>query len=253
MTLYVQEVKDSGLEPEIQIHQFPYADYPWVEFFGSKPHIVELSGYLTSSDGYASRDALAAAVATRSAGELIHPSFGSLNVACVNSAFSENADHLGLVGFTLQFVECAAQASAGTSSSAVVDTQAAVSSAAGASANSFSTSFQTSLDAYALQGSAVTSGVVASVNGIFANLQASLTSPTSAISSISGLDYLFGGTYTLGRYAQAANAVSVSIASSVAPQAALASAVTQILTSASASRGAIATDILAAQSLGYLI
>jgi prophage DNA circulation protein len=95
----------------LQVHEYPFKELPWVEDLGRKARRYGFTGFLINSriygggDVYAQRDAMRAACEAAGPGTLIHPSLGSLQVACEDAVFTEKAAMGGVVAVQFTFFE----------------------------------------------------------------------------------------------------------------------------------------------------
>lgn len=86
-------------------HTFPQRDNPYVEDMGEATRTIQLTAFIVGRDYLARRDRLQEACAKAGAGTLIHPWYGSINVALTAPVqISHSADSGGMCTFNLQFV-----------------------------------------------------------------------------------------------------------------------------------------------------
>ncbi|HEV2675282.1 MAG TPA: DNA circularization N-terminal domain-containing protein [Aliidongia sp.] len=126
-----------------QLTEYPDGEVPSWEDLGRKARQYNLDVLALGDDWFAQRDKLIAAVEQKGPGTLIHPTYGSMKVACTDCREQMSVTALGRIDFTLTFVEDsgkAPSASATSDTGAGVDTaNAAVTTASQASfSNAFS-------------------------------------------------------------------------------------------------------------------
>lgn len=121
---------EHGFGRRFEIHTYPLRDKPFAEDLGRAPRQFRIEGYVLGADYDSSRDALIAALETEGPGELVHPSYGRRQVACVTSACREDKTEGGLAVFSLEFVEAGENTAPAIT---VATTDAATSAAAGMS------------------------------------------------------------------------------------------------------------------------
>ncbi len=79
------------------IHEFPNSDRRYVEDLGLLNETIEIDAQVASDFYFAQRDAIKAALDQPGYGTLIHPFYGTRNVAITNYSISESPNSLGLV------------------------------------------------------------------------------------------------------------------------------------------------------------
>lgn len=104
------------------VHEFPNQDKPYVQDMGRKARQHNVEAYIVDEDYMSARDALIQALEKRGKGKLVHPYLGTLDVICLTYSFEERSTEMGMVRFSIQFVE------AGTLKfpTSVIDTTSAV-------------------------------------------------------------------------------------------------------------------------------
>lgn len=87
------------------IHTFPQRDNPYVEDMGPSTRTIQLTAFVVGRDYLTRRDSLQEACEKAGAGTLVHPWYGSINVALTAPVqISHSADSGGICIFNLQFV-----------------------------------------------------------------------------------------------------------------------------------------------------
>ncbi len=90
----------------VAVHEYPFRDEVWVEDLGRGIRSVAFSGFVVGDDCYAQAKALLAAGETAGAGELVHPSLGSVTVALVAPMRMSERKELGrVVELSFEFIE----------------------------------------------------------------------------------------------------------------------------------------------------
>lgn len=88
------------------VHEYPFKDAPWVEDLGRNMRRYSISGFIVGDDVIAQRDALIAACEKPGAGQLVHPTFGSLTVKLQGEfVVSEHFERGRMFEFEFTFVE----------------------------------------------------------------------------------------------------------------------------------------------------
>jgi prophage DNA circulation protein len=88
-----------------QLHEFPQRDQPFVEDLGRRTRRYKFTGFVAGDDCLAQRDRLLTALDKPGPGELVHPWFGRLTVTAGECEVSHARNELGLVRFSLEFVD----------------------------------------------------------------------------------------------------------------------------------------------------
>jgi prophage DNA circulation protein len=87
------------------VHEYPFRDKPWVEDLGKAANRFQVSGFLVGDDVIAQRDRMVVAVTKPGDGELVHPTFGRLNVALLGFTVTEHWEHGRVFELTFSFME----------------------------------------------------------------------------------------------------------------------------------------------------
>jgi prophage DNA circulation protein len=88
-----------------QLHEFPQRDQPFVEDLGRRTRHYKFTGFVAGDDCLAQRDRLLTALDKPGPGELVHPWFGRLTVTAGECEVSHARNELGLVRFSLEFID----------------------------------------------------------------------------------------------------------------------------------------------------
>lgn len=122
-------------------HQFPMRDDPFLEDLGEDLREFDLTAYVASDNADTEAAALAAACASRGAGQLVMPVQGPVLVRCISFTRDSTRDRAGYLGFSLK---CCREGAA----SALISTKMAanqVFTAAEAIASAMASSFAANL------------------------------------------------------------------------------------------------------------
>lgn len=88
------------------LHEYPQRDEPFVEDLGRRARMFHVEAYVAGDDYLQRRDALIAAIEQAGPGELVHPRYGSRQVAVHDYVtVRESARDGGLARFSITFVE----------------------------------------------------------------------------------------------------------------------------------------------------
>ena len=88
-----------------ELHEYPLRDTPYFEDMGRKGRKFSFEGFIVGKDYMAGRDALISALEKGGKGQLIHPFYGSRNVAAQPFRVRESSAEGGVARFSLEFVE----------------------------------------------------------------------------------------------------------------------------------------------------
>ena len=110
------------------VHEYPNRDVPWVEDLGRGTRRIQVTAFLVGDDVIAQRDALIAACEKPGPGELVHPTFGKLQVSLVTFSTSEHWERGRFFEANFTFIEGGARQFPGTA----VSSAGAIADAAGA-------------------------------------------------------------------------------------------------------------------------
>jgi prophage DNA circulation protein len=86
-------------------HQYPGRDVPYAEDLGRAQRTWRFAGYLIGDDYPMRRNALVAACEAAGAGELVHPTIGTVKAVCRSVAHSEARDRGRYVTLQFEFAE----------------------------------------------------------------------------------------------------------------------------------------------------
>lgn len=87
------------------VHEFPGRDVPYVQDMGRKARHHNIEAYIVDEDYQVGKNALIAALEAPGKGKLVHPYLGTLDVQCLTYSYSETVTEMGMVRFSIQFVE----------------------------------------------------------------------------------------------------------------------------------------------------
>ncbi len=88
------------------LHEYPFRDDPFAEDMGRASRGFQVEGYVFGEDYFTDRDALITALETEGPGELVHPYFGTRQVALAGPfRVRESAREGGIAQFAIEFVE----------------------------------------------------------------------------------------------------------------------------------------------------
>lgn len=97
---------DMDIGRRTETFEYPQRDKPSTEDYGRRKREIKLRAWVCGDDWVAQRDALVAAIETKGAGVLIHPSFGEMNVNATEGCRVSHNDKDGRMAyFDLEFVE----------------------------------------------------------------------------------------------------------------------------------------------------
>ena len=101
------EVVDSGLTGGRRgpVHEYPLRDNPYFEDMGLRARKFRVEGFVVGADYMRKRDALISALEQGEAGQLVHPFYGSRNVAVTEFRVSESSRSGGSAAFSIDFEE----------------------------------------------------------------------------------------------------------------------------------------------------
>ena len=88
------------------LHEYPQRDVPYTEDLGRRARQFVVEAYVLGSDYVAQRDALIEALEAAGPGELVHPRWGTLQVAVLDAvSVKESPSQNGKASFSITFVE----------------------------------------------------------------------------------------------------------------------------------------------------
>ena len=87
------------------IHVYPNRDQVWVEDLGRQPRAFQVTGFLVGSDCIAQREKLIAAAEQLGDGELVHPTYGRLQVSLLDLSISERWNRGRVFDLEFSFIE----------------------------------------------------------------------------------------------------------------------------------------------------
>ena len=86
-------------------HEYPGRDTPYAEDLGRKQHVWNFNAYLIGDNYAARRDQLARVCDQKGSGELIHPTYGAVEVVCRSWSYTEERERGRYCTFQLEFHE----------------------------------------------------------------------------------------------------------------------------------------------------
>lgn len=223
-TIYAAHITTSSYGVNRILHVYPGGLQPMVETLGQKPTIFEIEGYLnvndggllgrafsaiTGSDAYQDLTDLMSLMNDNSGDfvELVHPTMGNWFGTILDCPYSEDARRQGIVEIRMIFY---AQGKMATSRQSLFSQITnVVTGNPGTGIGTIGSAFNT-----AMQAKSLLSNPTAALATIGTSVTGLLTTSTGLLGSVSGIDSLFGGAATLGRYAQTAT-VSAEVLSGI--------------------------------------
>ncbi|MBX6386930.1 MAG: DNA circularization N-terminal domain-containing protein [Microbispora sp.] len=174
---------EAGLARRTAVHEYPFRDDVWVEDLGGGRNTFGLTGFLVGDDVISLRDDMQAAAQTPGPGELIHPTFGSLTVACVDFRTAERWDAGRVIELSFAFVRAGERLYPGSDPA----TGDAVRSAADAADQAASGDFVSRIGATLRQGGAAINGVISTAQKYGGMAQRLVGDATRVLHSVGGM------------------------------------------------------------------
>lgn len=135
------EDTDFGAGRRTQVHEYPQRDKPYTEDMGRATRDLSFSAFLVGADYVEQANKLLGALEQQGPGTLVHPWFGSMQVALVDKARVSFDSSLGRARVHMQFVEAGELAFPLATSSTGAATRAAADKLSKASIDSFAAKF----------------------------------------------------------------------------------------------------------------
>lgn len=185
VTFFVESSERQGGRRTVT-KEFPLRDNPHTEDLGRAARRYPVEGYVLGDDYLAKRDALLAALEdTAGPGQLLHPSYGVLQVICTSCRVRESQREGGFAAFGIEFTETEAQP---PSPSAAPDAAELLSASADAAALASGVDFVALYDVegsppWALDGLA---GVLSSASAAMDALLAPVLEGADAVATLKG-------------------------------------------------------------------
>lgn len=105
VNFYTRQVSEQGFERSVVVHNFPLGNDPYLELLGTGTQTFEFDAFVDNTMGlYVDRTLLRNVMINQGIAELIHPSLGSFQAACVNVSMSESARNKGIIDLRLTFI-----------------------------------------------------------------------------------------------------------------------------------------------------
>lgn len=158
------------------LHEYPFRDTCWVEDLGRQSRRIQITGFVVGDDVIAQRDRLIAVCEEPGDGELVHPTFGRLQVALMEFSTAEHWEQGRVFECNFTFLEQGQRLFPGTSAASVD----AVKDAAGEVAVAASSQWRGDMRAYIAQ----SAPIAVQIAGV---AQAWITAGLSSVNSATGL------------------------------------------------------------------
>lgn len=190
-------------------HEYPQRDLPYVEDLGRRARVFVVEAYVIGDDYMARRDALMDAIEQPGAGELVHPRWGTLQVAVQDYvSVKESTREGGVARFSISFIESGQNTFPKTTQDTVAEVDAASNAVEDAAAVDFASGLdveglnaiaeqslktvQRDMDELLATARRVTdvsaaAALVGSVGSISSDLNALLRSPLSLVANVRGV------------------------------------------------------------------
>lgn len=105
VNFYTRQVSEQGFGRQVVVHSFPLGNDPYLELLGTGTQTFEFDAFVDNTmDLYVDRTLLRNVMINQGIAELIHPSLGSFQAACISQSFSESAQNKGIIDLRLTFV-----------------------------------------------------------------------------------------------------------------------------------------------------
>lgn len=192
---------EASLARRTAVHEYPFRDDVWVEDLGAGKNTWIVTGYLVGDDVISLRDEMQAAVQEPGVGELIHPTFGSLQVAVIDWRTAERWDAGRVIEMGFTFVRAGERMYPGGK----VATDGGVKDAANAADAASSGSFIDQIGSAAQQGREVVNQAVTTAQKYAGQAQRLVGDASRVLHSVGGL--IPGADRTFGRFFSGARSV----------------------------------------------
>jgi prophage DNA circulation protein len=182
----------------VVLHEYAYRDSVWIEDLGRGTRTISFSGFLIGDNVFQQRDAMLLAVETAGAGQLVHPSLGSMSVSLSEFSAVERADLGRVVELEFAFIDSGQNKPQNptTTISSQAGSQAAAAQLQAASGQDFGSSI---LGAIQTGADAVQAGV-GTVTAWANTAEQLVNDGTRAMGAVMGLAGIVGGGAYFGRY-----------------------------------------------------
>ena len=207
MRIIVDEI---SLDPfrSVDIHEYPYADWPEPEDMGRAAMMLRVSGRLnTTARGgkiqqvYTNQKAFIDSVSTvQGAGTLVHPSLGNLTAWCLRASFSNVKDKFGSVLVSMDFVLVDPNANPNLTGGSI-STQLTLFGYSVSSLVATARDYIGDVTSLIGTGLNLVAGVTTTVGGLISLAKSIPTDAAGIFNCVEGLGFALGSTVTLGRYA----------------------------------------------------
>jgi prophage DNA circulation protein len=194
------KVRQAGIRRgrRVVVHEYPFRDTVWIEDLGRGVRSLTFNGFLIGDDVYQQRQAMLAAVETPNAGQLVHPSLGSIQVSLIEFSCDERWE-LGRV-VELQFVFIDAGTNQPLNPTTASSTQAATTTAAAQLTTAASSNFGSSVVSALQTGYQTVQAGLATATGFVNAAQAVVSDASRVVGAVTGLAGVVGGGANFGRY-----------------------------------------------------
>lgn len=174
----------------VAIHEYPFAEQPWVEDLGLGPMTFGFEGFLIGDDVASQYEEMKAACDAPGPGDLVHPRLGQRHVALVSASFGESRDASNVVSLQLVFLESA------TTVAPPVSTIAGTAGAFGDAISNLSTAsigdFVRTAGTAVKAGQAAVGAVVSTAQGYVREVQGVVRDATRAVNAVKPLANMLG-------------------------------------------------------------
>lgn len=200
---------EAELTRRIAVHEYPWRDDVWPEDLGAGRNTYALRGWVVGDDAIAQRDQLIEALDDGGPGELIHPTFGSLQVACIGFRAGEDRDNGRVIDLDMLFVKGGAR----QFPASVAATADGVASAAAAAEDASQKSFLARLKDTIKSGAQTITGIVRTAQSYAGAAQRLVGDAARVVHSVGAV--VPGLEKSLGRYIRGARSILGSVSSGV--------------------------------------
>lgn len=183
---------------KVVAHSYWGRDEPWIEDMGKATSIIQIRGFLMGDDVYAQRKKLEAQVNAAGSGELIHPSYGSLNCTLMSFSSSESVHEGRIIELEMTFIPTSDK-SYPQPTGFTASVLKSISNALGLNDSAASDFFGKVGDTIA-EGQRQVNAVLGPVQKFMSQTQGMMHDATRALHITSGLGAVSGSGITFGRY-----------------------------------------------------
>lgn len=177
------------------LHEYVNRDVVWVEDLGRSTRRYEFSGFVVGPDCYQLESMFLDAAEQPGAGDLVHPSLGSVTATLVDFATAQSKEYGGSVELRFVFIESGDP----EYPSSDVSTQDAVNGACDEATVGFGVDFGAVTDSLA-QGVSVVQGALSTARQFTGMVTGAVGDASRAFNAVRGLAGVVGGGANFGRY-----------------------------------------------------